>query len=66
MCTKPKLYKIFQSSGDKKLARFRQLMAAINFFFPKKHIPMLFHKHGDSASETDAILYFDKATSYSL
>ena len=41
---------------------FNQLTATY-FFFPKKHMPMLFHKWGDSGVAAAAILYLVSATS---
>ena len=47
------------------MALFKQAMAATNFFFPKKHIPILFHNCGDSGVTTEAVLYLDRAASQS-
>ena len=40
-------------------------LTATNFFFPKKHIPMLFHSCGLSGDEVAAIRYLERATSKS-
>ena len=40
-------------------------MAATYFFFPKKHIPILFQRCGDSGVTPEAVLYFANAASHS-
>ena len=54
-----KLQKTCGSSGHSALGS----LTATYFFFPKKHMPMLLHKWGDSGVAEAAILYFVKATS---
>ena len=64
--TRPKLKDIIHWNGSRYKARFRQATAAIYFYLPKKHIPILFHSSAESGLYTAAILYLSNAASLSL
>ena len=56
---------MIQPNGSRYRAFLRHAMAATNRFFPKKHIPTLFHSCAELGSFTAATRYLTSATSTS-
>ena len=59
--TNPRLKAMIHSNGSRYKANFKHEMAATYFYYPNKHMPILFHNWAELGLCTAAILYFINA-----